>query len=628
MQKINNIHYTILSRWHDPEVVFDTLFAKEKYNFWLDSSLINKTNRFSYMGSSPVEIYSYFLKNSRIVVEKKNNTTYSSEDIFTYLNTKLQQQVIIKANLPFDFIGGFVGYFGYELKAYTDGKAVHTSPYPDSLWFLVHKFIAFDHLEKKVYLVCWAENKKDAKKWFGEVISKLKIKNKPYSSFIPIGNYEKPLNYTFARSKEQYLQDIKTCKNLLKKGESYQICLTNTITTKANISPVKLYKMLRINNPAPYSACITYDNLTILGSSPEQFLKIDSYRNVQTKPIKGTIRRGKTLAEDKKLKQQLLKSKKEWSENAMIVDLLRNDLGKICEFGSVRVKKSMAIESYKSVHQLVSTVVGELRPDVSLIDCIKACFPGGSMTGAPKIRTMELLDIFEKQARGIYSGALGFLSFNQTAQLSIIIRTIIAYNNELSIGSGGAILIDSLPQAEYDEMLLKTKALVETIEKAMYTTPMHTIFLALGSNVGNKKENIKRAIAALEKEVKKIQVAKLYETKPMYYEKQEMFVNTVIKGQTELSPQELLAFVKSLEKELGRQKRFRNGPREIDIDILFYDQLIQNDTDLIIPHSRISERAFVLEPFLDIDPAFIHPILKRSMKDLFAQLKNHEYTSL
>ena len=149
----------------------------------------------------------------------------------------------------------------------------------------------------------------------------------------------------------------------------------------------------------------------------------------------------------------------------------------------------------------------------------------------------------------------------------------------------------------------------------------HLIFLALGSNVGNKKQHITNAILTLSKQISNILAAKLYETKPMYYEKQDMFVNTVIKGKTDLSPQELIMFVKRTEKDLGRQERFRNGPREIDIDILFYDQLIYENPDLIIPHPRISERKFVLEPFMDIDPDFFHPVLKKTIKELFTELK-------
>jgi len=600
-----DVHYKKFIKWHEPEEVFENLFSAANDCFWLDSSLTNKENRFSYMGANPKEIYSYFLKDS-------------SQDIFTFLEKQLAKHSVNNTTLPFDFVGGFVGYFGYELKALVGTKAPYQSIYPDSLWFFVDTFIAFDHLEKDMYFVCLDE-KLEAEKWFEEVISQLETVQKRKSKPLPQANLPK---IYFARTRQQYIEDIKECKKYLEKGESYQICLTNELTTKTNLDPFSLYKILRAHNPAPYSSFFKHNDLAILCSSPEQFLKVDQKRNIQTKPIKGTIQRGRTKSEDYKFKKMLSESKKDWSENAMIVDLLRNDLGKICEFGSVKVTKSMSIESYETVHQIVSTIMGKLRNDVSLLDCVKACFPGGSMTGAPKKKVMEILNSLEKKSRGIYSGALGYLSLNQTLMLTIVIRTMIMQKDNLSIGAGGGILMDSDPQNEFTEMLLKTQALLESLQKAVYTTHMHTVFLALGSNVGNKKQNINRAVSNLKKHVTKLKTAKLYETKPMYHEDQEMFLNTVIRGETLLSPQELFTFVKHSERELGRQERFTNGPREIDIDILFYDQLVYESVDLIIPHPRISEREFVLKPFMDISPEFTHPVFNKTMKELYNALSN------
>jgi|GEM_PF-685604 len=605
--------------WIDPEKVFTSLFSDKPNSFWLDSSLTNQSQRFSYMGI-PEAIISYSLAKNTTSVQNNKTIKKYKQNIFDYLNRQLKENYVQTHTLPLPFIGGFVGYFGYELKALSGAKTNYISDYPDSVWFKIKNFIAFDHLEKKMYVVYLTENKIKAEEWFKKtekiichpefisgssnkkMLKQVQHDNKK-SQFIP------------NRTRKQYLRDIETCKEYLEKGESYQICLTNQLTAEMDIDPLLLYRKLRSKNPAPYSAFIKHNDLAILCSSPEEFLKINNDGWVETKPIKGTIRRGMNRQEDILLQKELAESKKDWSENAMIVDLLRNDLGKVCEFGSVEVTKLMDIESYQTVHQLVSTVKGKLKKETSLIDCIQACFPGGSMTGAPKIQTMEILDSLEKNARGIYSGAIGFLSFNHTAQLNIVIRTIIMQKSKLTIGAGGAILTDSNPEKEYDEMLLKASVLMQTAT-SLYNPLMHTIFLGLGSNVGNKKQQITKAVKMLGEKIKNITTAKLLVTKPMYYEKQNDFLNTVISGETDLSPQELFIFVKQVEEELGRKKRFRNGPREIDVDILFYDDLIFESETLQIPHPKIQEREFVLKPLMDIAPDFVHPVLKKQIKQL------------
>ncbi|HSA83984.1 MAG TPA: aminodeoxychorismate synthase component I [Patescibacteria group bacterium] len=601
--------------WHDPAEIFTLLFGHEKSNFWLDSSLTNETARFSYMGI-PESIITYLLKENITNVNKNGSIKKIKQNIFDYLDTQLKDNIIESDSLPFPFIGGYVGYFGYELKKLTGSIHAYQSPYPDSLWFYTTKTIVFDHKEKKVYLVCLAKKKTDAERWFKDAQNKLLFERsrelldagfRPYSK-------NKSLNFKLDRDHDQYLKEIKLCKQYLQKGESYQICLTNQFHAKGTIDPLQLYHKLRKTNPAPYSAFIKYNDLAILSSSPEEFLKIDN-QFVETKPIKGTVRRGEYPEDDRELIKQLLESKKDWSENAMIVDLLRNDLGKICEFGSVKVSKLMKVETYQTVHQLVSTVIGKLKKDSSIIDVVKATFPGGSMTGAPKIRTMEIIDNLEKKARGIYSGSIGFLSLNKKALLNIVIRTLILHKNTISIGAGGAILADSDVEKEYEEMLLKASVLLQTTT-TLYNPGMHNVFLALGSNVGNKKANMNNAITLLGKDIHNITVSNFYETKPMYYENQNTFLNSTLRGETTLSPQELILFVKHIEKEIGRKKRFRNGPREIDIDILFYDDLIFKTEHVQIPHPRIQERPFVLKPLMDLDPNFTHPVLKKTIKEL------------
>ena len=267
-----------------------------------------------------------------------------------------------------------------------------------------------------------------------------------------------------SRSHQQYLDDIEACKRYLVDGETYEICLTNKITAEVSPDPLPLYRTLRRINPAPFSAYLRMGEAAVISSSPERFLSIGRDRWAEAKPIKGTTRRAKDPAEDVRLAEELRTGEKNRAENLMITDLLRNDLGIVCEIGTVHVPYLMHVESYETVHQLVSTVRGLLREELEPPDCIRACFPGGSMTGAPKKRTMEMIDGLEGEARGVYSGAIGYLGLSGGCDLNIVIRTIVIDGETTTIGVGGAIVMQSDAEDEYQEILLKGKAPMQAID--------------------------------------------------------------------------------------------------------------------------------------------------------------------
>ena len=465
-KKILKIFSEKLDYFVDSAETFSQLYSDSNYSFWLDSSMVAKgLSRFSYMGNCEGEnsfLVTYKVHNQEIIITKNSHQEYHKGDIFDFLQQQLDQYTYEADNLPFDFNGGFVGYWGYELKSLCGSSNKHLSPFPDAQFIFADKMLVFDHQKEIIYLVYIGDKSQEKK--FRNWCTSIKNKIKEVSSSTvgkKIFKNIRDIKYILSRNKQQYLDNINTCLNKIIEGESYEICLTNHLYLEPIHNSLKFYLRLRNNNPAPYSAFLKLQGMTIACSSPERFLYLDQNGYIESKPIKGTVKRGKNITEDQQLKNKLKCSQKEQAENLMIVDLLRNDLGRVCEIGSVNVPKLMAIESYSTVHQMVSTVRGKVKKGIKPVDCIQACFPGGSMTGAPKKRTMEIIDELETQARGIYSGCIGFLALNGTMDLNIVIRTAVITPETTNIGVGGAITMLSYPDHEFAETILKAKALLE-----------------------------------------------------------------------------------------------------------------------------------------------------------------------
>jgi para-aminobenzoate synthetase len=446
------------------------LFAGSDASFWLDSSLADAGRaRFSYMGDARgprAKLVTYRSRSREVEIRQGTVAESRTQSIFDFLQEQIPLHPPAGPSLPFDFIGGYVGYFGYELKGELDGDAGDEATTPDSMWIMADRFIAFDHLERQTWVVCLDEGplSEDNGKWVSATCKTLSDVLPPPPSVQKAGAASLTA-MTWRIDLSDYRQLVVRSQAEILQGETYEVCLTNQLVGEGRIDGLDVYRTLRTHNPAPYAAYLKAPAVAVLCASPELFLHIAPDRTVDSKPIKGTARRGTTTIEDDEIAIQLVEDEKTRAENLMIVDLLRNDLNRVCEVGSVHVPRLFELESYATVHQLVSTIRGRLRDDLTAMDCVRATFPGGSMTGAPKIRTMKILDGFEQAPRGIYSGSIGFISLNGSAKLNIVIRTIVCADERVTIGSGGAIVSMSDPDEEVEEIVLKVRAQLDALRR-------------------------------------------------------------------------------------------------------------------------------------------------------------------
>jgi para-aminobenzoate synthetase len=452
----------------DGEAAFCALYGKAPTAFWLDSSLVERGRaRWSVMGdmSGPhARALSYDTGTGRLTIRSAAGTSIEQESIFDYLERT--RPGLPLAPPPCPFVGGHVGWFGYELRNECGSPTVRRAPTPSAFFIRADRFLAIDHLTQRSYLVALAEEGEAAAADAWLAATRERLASLPVPSAPRLGSQRTPVRFMLDRDHDSYTANIERCLDLIGQGETYQVCLTNELVATLDLDPLELYRVMRKVNPAPHAAFLRWPGGAVLSASPERFLSVDRAGRVETKPIKGTIKRSSDPATDRALAERLASSEKDRAENLMIVDLLRNDLSRVCRPGSVQVPNLMAIESYATVHQLVTTVRGQLRAGASVIDLVRASFPGGSMTGAPKLRTLDFIDRLEQRARGVYSGALGWLGDDGAADLSIVIRTIVQTGNRLAMGIGGGIVAQSTPEGEFDEMLLKAKASIRAIVTA------------------------------------------------------------------------------------------------------------------------------------------------------------------
>lgn len=435
MNRIAGVRERVLAGWHDPEDVFLRLFATAPWAVWLDSGQLATTGT-SVLGAGT----------ERLVAQV---TTGTVDHVRGDLSVEVIPGSILDALRAVRRSGhgdDWVGWLGYEYGATLVGAPVAQGSLPDAVLLRVSDRVVFDHDTRTVTLSGDPD-------WIQWASAQLAGEREPR----PLAP-RRGVECTPRHADSDYVRLVERCQEYISRGDAYQLCLTNQLRVDGAHDPLSTYRRLRASSPSHHGGFLRLGDVSLVSSSPEQFLEVSVSGMVRTKPIKGTRPRGLDPDDDARLRAELLASEKERAENLMIVDLMRNDLARVCVLGSVAVTALHRVESYPQVHQLVSTVEGRLRPGSDGLDVIEACFPAGSMTGAPKRRAMDILYELEDGPRGPYAGAFGVLRADGSVDLAMVIRTIVIDSTGASIGAGGGITAMSVPVEELEEAWTKAAA--------------------------------------------------------------------------------------------------------------------------------------------------------------------------
>lgn len=448
------------------------LFRDKPFSFFLDSGMDpQKLGRYSFMGSDPFLVMRSRGREITLLSPDGEKTVFGNP--FDVLGELLQQYRLDGNPTTLPFVGGAVGYLSYDLGHFIEklpSTTVDDLQLPECYLAFYDAVIVFDHLEDRAYVAATGfPERGSARQARAEArLEELRrlLAETPCPEDYEDEYFDQPVsgpvglrsNFTH----EGYIEAVETAREYIGAGDIFQVNLSQRFEADMPLPPYELYRRLRRINPAPFASYLNFDGVTVVSASPERFLRV---RNdlVETRPIKGTRPRGKDPTSDQALAQELVRSIKDRAEHVMIVDLERNDLGRVCRYGTVRVSELAALEKYATVFHLTSTVEGWLRPDKGVVDLLKATFPGGSITGAPKVRAMEIIDELEPTRRSVYTGSIGYLGFDGGLDLNIVIRTILVKEGRAYFQVGGAVVYDSDPEGEYIETLDKARALIHAL---------------------------------------------------------------------------------------------------------------------------------------------------------------------
>lgn len=434
-----------------------------------------KWGRYSFLGTEPSVIFRS--KNTDIEIIENGNVEEHKGDPIDYLRQLLSRyRPVVSPDLP-RFHGGAVGYFGYDVVRFIEklpeiGK--DDLRLWDSVFMITDSVLVFDNVNHKIKIIsnAYVSNPGEAKKAYDEAVRKIEAKIEKLRS--PVSPYKiedkKPSKRNSAQfksnfEKRDFLEAVSKTKEYIQAGDIIQAVISQRWKTKLDVLPFDLYRALRALNPSPYMFYLKLGNDFLVGSSPEVMVRVEGHR-IETRPIAGTRPRGKDEKEDIELEKELLEDPKERAEHIMLVDLARNDMGRVAEIGTVKVNELMTVERYSHVMHIVSNAIAKLAEGKDAFDVIKATFPAGTLSGAPKVRAMEIIEEMEPTRRGAYGGAVGYFSFSGNMDTCITIRTFVIRGNEVFIQAGAGIVADSNPENEYNETVNKVKALIRAVEVA------------------------------------------------------------------------------------------------------------------------------------------------------------------
>ncbi|MGB3238801.1 MAG: anthranilate synthase component I [Geitlerinemataceae cyanobacterium] len=463
--------------------------AGQPYSFLLESvEGGEKLGRYSFLGCDPLWVLSA-RGNTTTQIYRDGREEQFEGNPFEVLSQCLAPFHPVKLpQLPAG-IGGLFGFWGYELIHWIEPRVSIYPPeeedLPDGLWMQVDRLLIFDQVQRKIWAIAYADLRdpdvdlaaayQEACDRVTQIVDKLQLPLSPQNTvmeWVSPQQEKDKLPYTSNTTQAKFCQSVLKAKDYIKAGDIFQVVISQRLATEYSGDPFLLYRSLRLINPSPYMAYFNFNEWQLIGSSPEVMVKAElapeGGKIATVRPIAGTRRRGKTQGEDIALGEELLQDPKEVAEHVMLVDLGRNDLGRVCEKGTVRVDQLMAIERYSHVMHIVSNVVGKLEGSKTAWDLLKACFPAGTVSGAPKIRAMEIIHELEPCRRGPYSGVYGYYDFEGQLNSAITIRTMVVRRDEagkqtVSVQAGAGLVADSVPELEYEETLNKARGLLEAI---------------------------------------------------------------------------------------------------------------------------------------------------------------------